>query len=89
MPAGPAGKGSLHASRRGLHGQDALGVGAGAHGKITTDSGVVRTVKRANPREYLQSMIESREPGPGTVLTAERRSGLKKVRTSVLGGLSL
>ena len=30
---------------------DYLGVGAGAHGKITADSGVVRTVKKANPRE--------------------------------------
>ena len=47
---------------------DYLGVGAGAHGKITADSGVVRTVKKANPREYMQSMMESRELDPGAVL---------------------
>ena len=47
---------------------DYLGVGAGAHGKITADSGVVRTVKKANPREYMQSMMESRELDPGVVL---------------------
>ncbi len=48
---------------------DYVGVGAGAHGKITTGSEVIRTVKKANPREYMHAMIESRATEPGARLS--------------------
>ena len=48
---------------------DYVGVGAGAHGKITMRTNVVRTVKNANPREYMRAMIESGETDHGTVLS--------------------
>ena len=48
---------------------DYVGVGAGAHGKITTSANVVRTVKPANPREYMHAIIESGNSGPGAVLS--------------------
>jgi putative oxygen-independent coproporphyrinogen III oxidase len=34
---------------------DYLGIGAGAHGKLTSHTGVVREVRRKHPREYLQA----------------------------------
>jgi oxygen-independent coproporphyrinogen-3 oxidase len=34
---------------------DYLGIGAGAHGKVTTPTGIVRTEKSRSPREYLQA----------------------------------
>lgn len=45
---------------------DYLGVGAGAHGKLTVDGQIVRTVRSANPRVYLHNV----ELG---VFEAERR----------------
>ena len=32
---------------------DYLGIGAGAHGKLTGDNGVVRTIRQKQPRQYL------------------------------------
>ncbi len=34
---------------------DYLGIGAGAHGKLTSHAGVVRETRRKHPREYLQA----------------------------------
>jgi oxygen-independent coproporphyrinogen-3 oxidase len=34
---------------------DYLGIGAGAHGKLTSHTGVVRETRRKHPREYLQA----------------------------------
>ena len=34
---------------------DYLGIGAGAHGKLTVDGAVIRTEKPRSPREYLQA----------------------------------
>jgi oxygen-independent coproporphyrinogen-3 oxidase len=48
---------------------DYVGVGAGAHGKITTGSKVIRTVRKANPREYMHATIESRATEPGAELS--------------------
>ena len=52
---------------------DYLGIGAGAHGKISTPDRIVRTSKRRNPRDYMdtagQSICES-----GRELTASDRS---------------
>ena len=38
---------------------DYLGIGAGAHGKITTSSGVFRTLKPKHPNQYLQAFANS------------------------------
>jgi oxygen-independent coproporphyrinogen-3 oxidase len=46
---------------------DYLGLGAGAHGKITHPSGVVRTAKRRQPQDYL------RHAGTAAALAEERR----------------
>ena len=35
---------------------DYIGIGAGAHGKISAHSGIVRTVRRRHPAEYLAAM---------------------------------
>jgi len=34
---------------------DYLGIGAGAHGKVTTEAGIVRTEKSRSPRAYLEA----------------------------------
>jgi putative oxygen-independent coproporphyrinogen III oxidase len=34
---------------------DYLGIGAGAHGKVTTANGIIRTEKARSPREYLEA----------------------------------
>ena len=34
---------------------DYLGIGAGAHGKVTTEAGILRTEKARSPRAYLES----------------------------------
>jgi coproporphyrinogen III oxidase-like Fe-S oxidoreductase len=34
---------------------DYLGIGAGAHGKLTSHTGVIRETRRKNPRDYLQA----------------------------------
>ena len=48
---------------------DYVGVGAGAHGKISTARRVVRYAKTANPRQYMQSMAAGRERHPGIALS--------------------
>jgi oxygen-independent coproporphyrinogen-3 oxidase len=48
---------------------DYLAVGAGAHGKITTDDRVVRFRKPANPAEYMQTMESGGAPIPAEVPT--------------------
>jgi len=45
---------------------DYLGLGAGAHGKMTTDEAVLRTERRRRPREYLAG-------GGGSPVTRRRR----------------
>ena len=47
---------------------DYLAAGAGAHGKVTTQGGVVREVRHASPRKYMASVSET---GSGI---AERRA---------------
>jgi putative oxygen-independent coproporphyrinogen III oxidase len=49
---------------------DYLGLGAGAHGKLTTDQ-IVRTERRKQPREYLEVLIEQRVRQRQTVTAAE------------------
>jgi len=39
---------------------DYLGIGAGAHGKISTPERIVRTSKRRNPRDYMETAGQSR-----------------------------
>ncbi|MBM5812520.1 MAG: radical SAM family heme chaperone HemW [Gammaproteobacteria bacterium] len=39
---------------------DYLGVGAGAHGKITTGSGILRTERAARPDDYMRGVREQR-----------------------------
>ena len=48
---------------------DYLAVGAGAHGKITTDDQVERYRKPANPAQYMQTMESGEEPLPADVPT--------------------
>ncbi len=38
---------------------DYLGIGAGAHGKITTTNGIFRTLKPRHPNQYLQAFAKS------------------------------
>lgn len=37
---------------------DYLGIGAGAHGKVTQDGKIIRTVREANPRRYLKAAAQ-------------------------------
>ena len=39
---------------------DYLGIGAGAHGKVTREGAVIRTVRESNPLLYIQSVLEGR-----------------------------
>ena len=48
---------------------DYLAVGAGAHGKISTASGVTRYRKPANPLQYMLAMERGDETGPGEPLS--------------------
>lgn len=41
---------------------DYLGIGAGAHGKITTNNGIIRTCKYRQPKEYLDPSKKYRTP---------------------------
>lgn len=51
---------------------DYLGIGAGAHGKLTTSSGdIVRTSRRKQPREYLSVSAAERKEEVRTVPTEE------------------
>ena len=48
---------------------DYIGVGAGAHGKLSTTGNVIRYAKPPNPRQYIGVMTEGRDRDPGTVLS--------------------
>lgn len=48
---------------------DYVGVGAGAHGKLSTTTDVVRLAKPANPRQYMAVMSESSEFQTGAALS--------------------
>ncbi len=53
---------------------DYLGIGAGAHGKVTVDSTVIRTEKPPSPRNYLRGegkVGDTRRRVPGTELPFE------------------
>ena len=50
---------------------DYLGIGAGAHGKLTTPAGIVRTTKASQPRLYLDSQGEERRAVSREELTVE------------------
>ena len=55
---------------------DYIGIGAGAHGKLTTAAGVLRTERRKQPRDYLERMqaadrILTAKPVPETELGFE------------------
>lgn len=39
---------------------DYIGIGAGAHGKITTDGGILRTQRRASPLLYMDDAVNGR-----------------------------
>ena len=42
---------------------DYIGVGAGAHGKLTSPEAVERQVKTPNPQQYMQTLESGRDPG--------------------------
>lgn len=42
---------------------DYLGIGAGAHGKVTVDGGILRTVRRASPFLYMDDVEQERVSG--------------------------
>lgn len=47
---------------------DYIGIGAGAHGKITTDESVYRTEKRINPMSYLKTVMHDDHAKPRRTL---------------------
>lgn len=51
---------------------DYIGVGAGAHGKLTTDGEIVRTTRPANPLEYMESVETGRDIVPEAVAADDR-----------------
>ena len=62
---------------------DYLGIGAGAHGKITTQDGVVRTTKRIHPTAYMK------DAGHPAGATRERRAGTDLIIEFMLNALRL
>ena len=48
---------------------DYLAVGAGAHGKLTTDAGILRYRKPANPLQYMQQMEAGGDRGPAETVS--------------------
>ena len=50
---------------------DYLAVGAGAHGKISDSSGVMRYRKPANPLQYMLALEQGDETGPGARLSRD------------------
>lgn len=50
---------------------DYLGIGAGAHGKLTAGQGVLRTRKERNPRSYAAAALESKPVAGRKWLTKE------------------
>ena len=50
---------------------DYLGIGAGAHGKVTRDGKIIRTVRTANPTNYLRDIGEGRFESERRFVTAE------------------
>ena len=53
---------------------DYLGIGAGAHGKLTNGEGVFRYAKPANPQSYMAAMESGAEPAPLCRVNAADRS---------------
>ena len=51
---------------------DYLGIGAGAHGKLTTGECILRSVKPAHPLEYMRRMEQGDCPTPEVVAPADR-----------------
>ncbi len=51
---------------------DYLGVGAGAHGKLTDRAGITRSVKPAHPLEYMRRMAAGEHPVPAPVAPGDR-----------------
>ena len=62
---------------------DYLGIGAGAHGKLTTREGILRTVKRRHPSAY------QREAGTLAARTIEISAGPMLVTEFILNALRL
>ncbi len=62
---------------------DYLGIGAGAHGKLTTPEGIYRTVKRRHPAAY------QKESGTSAGRTKERSEGVTLVTEFMLNALRL
>ncbi len=52
---------------------DYLAVGAGAHGKLTGDSGIWRYAKPANPRQYMESLESGEYAAELTAVAADDR----------------
>jgi len=50
---------------------DYLGIGAGAHGKLTAGQGILRTWKDRNPRSYVVAALDERSGGGRKWLSAE------------------
>ena len=53
---------------------DYLGIGAGAHGKLTNGEGVFRYAKPANPQNYMTAVESGVEPAPPRRVDAADRS---------------
>jgi putative oxygen-independent coproporphyrinogen III oxidase len=62
---------------------DYLGIGAGAHGKLTTAEGILRTVKRRHPSGYQKAA------GSAAARTTERSQGEQLITEFMLNALRL
>ncbi len=49
---------------------DYLGIGAGAHGKLTTETGIVRTEKRRQPAAYMKAALAGEPAGTVNAVAA-------------------
>ena len=68
---------------------DYLAVGAGAHGKLTGDSGPVRYRKPANPLAYMSAMEAGVAPGLEPVPEADRPFEFMLMATRLVDGFDL
>ena len=67
-----AGREARHNLNYWQHG-DYLGIGAGAHGKLTTARGIVRSEKRRQPASYMKAALAGRPAGTAvTVVPCDR-----------------
>ena len=78
-----AGRAARHNLNYWQHG-DYLGIGAGAHGKLTTARDIVRSAKRRQPASYMKAALAGRPAG-----TAERVAPRDRIAEFMLNALRL